>query len=935
MSTFYSENEKFLSFLKKIEKKWQRSWLKSKAFEANPSKKKKFFLTFPIPYVNGAPHIGHSFSSFRADSFVRFKRLEGFNVLFPQGFHATGEPILGAIERIKNNDETQIKTFKLYGATDEDLKKFVEKGPEWTAKYWMKKWIEVLKMAGFSIDWRRTFITAITPQFNKFIEWQYNTLRRKGYVTQGTHPVIWCPHCQSPTGDHDRLKGEGESPIEFVLIKFKLPSGEVLPCATLRPETVYGVTNIWIKPDGNYVWVELNNEVWLVSEPTVLKLKDQLRKVKVIGKIKGEKLLGKEVINPITGKKVPILPASFIDLHVGTGIVMSVPAHAPYDFIALEDLKKDPKIKSKYNLEHINPVPIIKTEGLGEIPAKEICEKLGINSQSEKEKLDEATEEIYKKEYHLGVLTIGEFKGKKVSEIKETLIKKYKLEGKFDSIWETTDVVICRCGTRCHVKILENQWFLRYSDEKWKEKVRTLVKRMSFYPEEIRKQFLNTVEWLKDKACTRRTGLGTLLPWDKSWKIETLSDSTIYMAYYTISHLIKKYKIKSNQLTDEVFDFIFLGKGNPKKISKKLRIPLRALKEMRKEFEYFYPVDLRSSGKDLVQNHLTFYLFHHTAIWPKKYWPKAIAVNGFVQVAGQKMSKSKGNIIPLKKLIEKYGSDLVRINIISSNEGLDDADWREENIHSFVSRIKMLFNLVDTIKKSKKRKLSNVDKFIISRMEEAVEKSRKLYQELRFRSATQLLIYSVLNDFEWYLQRTKVNKAIKPSFEKYIKAISPLLPHISEELWKRLGKKGFVFQGGWPKKGKTYKDSVEGELFIKKVIEDINEIKKIVGVAPREIYLIVAPDWKFKVYTSLKKGEVEISSFEKELRGKVAKYVQILKKKRKEIALPPKKQLKLLKEASDLIEKRFGAKVFVLRYEETDLAKRENADVDKPAIYLK
>jgi leucyl-tRNA synthetase len=210
------------------------------------------FVTVAYPYPSGAMHIGHGRTYTVPDVYARFKRMQGFNVLFAQGFHATGEPILGTIERLKNKDETQIETFKLYGASDADINNFIKKGPEFTARFWMKKWIEILKSAGYSIDWRRTFVTAITPTYNRFVEWQYNTLRKKDYVIQGTHPVIWCPKDQSPTGDHDRLEGEGESPIEYIIVKFKLDSGEIIPCATLRPETVYGVTNIWVNPEGKY-----------------------------------------------------------------------------------------------------------------------------------------------------------------------------------------------------------------------------------------------------------------------------------------------------------------------------------------------------------------------------------------------------------------------------------------------------------------------------------------------------------------------------------------------------------------------------------------------------------------------------------------------------------------------------------------------------------
>jgi len=456
--------------------------------------------------------------------------------------------------------------------------------------------MELLKKSGMSIDWRRTFITAITPHYNKFIEWQYNTLRKKGYVVQGTHPVVWCPHCQSPTGDHDRLKGEGESPIQFYVIKFKLEGGEVLPCATLRPETVFGVTNIWVKPSEEYVVIELERERWIVSKETVEKFKDQLRDVKELEKINSDVLIGKLAENPVTKEKVPVLPAPFVDLSFGTGIVMSVPAHAPYDYIALEDLKKTEAGK-KLGVENIFPKKIIELEDYKGIPAEEACKAYHIENQTQVEKLEMATEEVYKKEFHKGRMIVDPFKNIPVREAKEKTVELLKSLEALDYIWEITGLVICRCGTRCHVKILENQWFLKFSDEEWKRKVKECISMMKFYPEEIRQQFVNTVDWLENKACARKTGLGTRLPWDKEWIVETLSDSTIYMSFYTIYHYLKQIPIE--KVNDELFDFIFLGKGNLKEISKKYGIKERLLEKMREEFEYFYPVDLRTSGKDL------------------------------------------------------------------------------------------------------------------------------------------------------------------------------------------------------------------------------------------------------------------------------------------------------------------------------------------------
>jgi len=841
---------------KKIERKWQRKWERARIFEANVSKRPKFFITFPIPYLNGSMHIGSGFTALRCDCYARFKRLQGFNVLFPQAFHATGEPILGAIERLKKGDKSQEETFKLYGATQKDLENFKKYGAEYAARFWAERFKEDMKLAGFSIDWRRSFLTALDEHFNKFIEWQYNLLRKKGYVKKGTHPVIYCPNCKSPTGDHDRLIGEGESPLEFIIIKFYFENGEVLPCATLRPETVYGVTNIWINPNIDYVKALVNEEVWILSKEAAFKLKEQLKKVLVSEEISGFEIVGKVVENPVTKDKVLVLPAEFCDPKIGTGIVMSVPAHAPYDYIALIELQTYENELKKYGLDpekirEIKPISIIKTNGFGEIPAKEVCEKFGVKSQKEREKLEQATQFLYKEEFHSGILkeNCGEYSGLKVSEIKEKLTKEFIKRKIADLMYEPSGKVVCRCGTENYVKILEKQWFLKYSDKKWKELAKKCLKKAKIIPEEARAQFEATIEFLKEKACARKTGLGTPLPWDKEWKVETLSDSTIYMAFYTIAKVIKEKKIPASKLTSDVFDYIFLGKGNLKEIIKKVKLSKETLEEMRKEFEYFYPVDLRNSAKDLVPNHLTFYLFHHVAIWGEKFWPKGISINGFVNVYGDKMSKSRGNIIPLRDLIKKYGSDLVRINIVASNEGLNDADWRDETIGAYSSRISFLFDVVKKVKNAKRKEIKNIDVYLKSKIQEIVKETEKNYEELKFRSAAKTGFFDSLKEIKWYIERNSGiencnKKVLREVLEVVIKIISPLLPHIAEELWSILGKKGFVSISEWPKLEKIDKKVLELEENLKNLIEDVKNIIKIAG-KKRNCYLYVSSKEEF------------------------------------------------------------------------------------------
>jgi leucyl-tRNA synthetase len=862
-----------------IEKKWQSKWERAKVYEANPSKKKKFFITFPYPYVNLAPHIGHSFSAFRTDCYARFKRMQGYNVLYPQGFHATGEPILGVVERLRKGDSAQIETFKLSGATDADIEDFKASGPERVARFWMARWIEDLKRAGFAIDWRRTFITALTPTYNRFIEWQYNSLKRLGYVAQGTHPVIWCPHCQSPTGDHDRLEGEGESPIEYTLLKFKLAddiSAEhrtpiYLVAATLRPETIYGITNIWLNPDAEYVIIMVGNELWLVSAQAVQKLQDQLHDVRDVGHVAAEQLLGKRAVDPISGRSIPILPAHFVEAESATGVVMSVPAHAPYDWIAVKELLDQPEQLERFGVksDELKPITLATSSDLPDPPAVKISEKLDIKNQKERDKLDQATSIVYKREFHTGVLNdkCGPWAGKKISEVKEGLVSKFKGEGIAASIWEPTGTVVCRCTTRCHVKVLENQWFLRYSDSAWKDRVRKALEKMTIYPESARHNFEATIDWLKDKACARRSGLGTKVPWDPDWIIETLSDSTIYMAFYTIAHVLNENKVKPENLPDAVFDFVFAGKGSAGAAAKTSGLSTPIIRKMRNEFAYWYPVDMRCSAKDLLQHHLTFFIYHHVALFPEAVWPRGISVNGYVNVAGEKMSKSKGNVIPFRELVEKHGSDLVRINIAGSAEGLEDADWRIENVPAYISRLEFLAELAGNLKKAKRAKPAEIDAWLLSNLQGIISETSSAFEQMYFRTGIQHCLFDATNALKWYFKRvggikTANKKTLQYALDAVVRMLCPLAPHACEELWSKLGGKGFAVNATWPIANTKLvdKDAENAEELIRKTLADVDAVKKLVakkGITAKKITLFVA---LAKMFPMPKQKEVQLKT---------------------------------------------------------------------------
>src|SRR3989344_2236878 len=228
---------------------------------------------------------------------------------------------------------------------------------------------------------------------------------------------------------------------------------------------------------------------------------------------------------------------------------MSVPAHAPLDWIALRQLiDADELERFGVSKNDVEPMSVVRLTGGDESSAITLVQKRAITSLAQVTDVQKATADLYKKEFYEGVLTeaCGQYAGLTVAQAKDRIAGDLQRIGVADTFWDVQGVV-CRCTSPCHVKILENQWFLQYSDETWKKDARACIDHMTIHPVEARQNLVNTLAWLKDKACARKSGLGTRIPWDTSWIVETLSDSTIYMAYYTFSRLLREKKIPADR----------------------------------------------------------------------------------------------------------------------------------------------------------------------------------------------------------------------------------------------------------------------------------------------------------------------------------------------------------------------------------------------------
>lgn len=558
-----------------MEGRWQKAWNEAHVYEADADGEKHLLVTAAFPYVNTPQHIGHLRTYGTADLYARYMRLRGYNVLYPMGFHATGTPILAIAKRLAGKDEELIKELRAFEIPDDEIARMSD--PLYCANYILQIDEEGMRLAGLSIDWRRK-LKSIEPMFSKMIEWQFQKLKEKGYLTQGSHPVGWCPNENNAVGQHD-TKGDVEPEIEqLTAVCFKDSASDVyFPCATYRPETIEGVTNLFVGESIEYVTAKIKARRYYLSKHAAYLLGFQMQ-IEIEGPFDAKELLKKSAINPWNNEAVPILPGFFVEADVGTGIVMSVPAHAPFDYAALKKLKaagqrvpdnfykKVVEIKKPdYKAPTPEEVEKVKRGDKTVSAAAYLSILMETNDNYSDDMLEAATKVLYREEAHWGVMLGGKYAGMKETEARDKIKSDMLSSGWAFIMYELVNAkkVLCRCGWNVVVKNVEGQWFINYGDEKWKQQVRDHMKSMVFLPESTRYTYEKVVEWINLRAAERAQGLGTKFPFNPEHIIESLSDSTIYMTYYTYINILREANVNPEQLRPELFDYMLSGSGDP------------------------------------------------------------------------------------------------------------------------------------------------------------------------------------------------------------------------------------------------------------------------------------------------------------------------------------------------------------------------------------
>ena len=848
-----------------MEAKWQKAWMEKKLNESEREDgKPKFMIIFAYPGITGYLHVGHLRGYTIADALGRYKRMTGYNVLFPVGTHGTGNGCISLANKIRKKDEKTVDYLIRNGCSPEKVEKLTEPmdvvnffNDVYQNDYW--------KRFGFLADWRR-FTCTLYPDYAKFIEWQFTKLKENNLLIQKPYYAPFCPECGPVAVDPsetDISKGGLAETQEYTLLKFWCEEKKFfLVAATLRPETVYGQVCFWARPDIDYSIVEKDGETWVVAPQAAEKLQLQFDNVKTVGSIPGKELIGLMCRAPMLHKLIPVFPADFVDPNIGTGLVTSVPSDAPSDWDALEAVKRNPDLVSVYHIpqeviDAVEPISIISIKGYGDFPAKDVIDRMKIAEIKDAEKFKEAMEEakkiVYKDGYHMGRMKdiCGEFAGMRVEEAKDRMKQAMMDSGEAELFRDLTLEVVCRCGRTVHIKRIDDQWFINYADQKLTEGTQANARNMTIYPPEYYDNVQGVLDWYRERACVRLgKWLGTKFPFDSKWTIEAISDSTLYPVYYTISLYANSGQIKPEQMKPCFFDYVILEKGDAASVSEKTGIPAELLDKIKADVHYWYPLDINLGGKEHMTVHFPVFLLNHRAILPDDMQPKGILVNWYVTGKNKdKISKSKGGAQPIPGAVAKYGADAMRLYYAHVASMYVDVEWDEDVVFTYKQKLEKILATVEAlVSEETDVPAGAIDAWLMSRFSTHLNEIRAAMDKYDLRSMATVVYYDMANDMRWYERRGGKNKAtLTKALRIWINAMMPVTPHVAEELWEIAGFEGLVSEAQLPEADAVSPAAEYGEVFLQNVISDVNEIKKMAKGDITKAVIYTSPAWKIGI----------------------------------------------------------------------------------------
>ena len=751
---------------KEVEDRIYDFWLKGNYFHAEVDKDKKpYTIVMPPPNITGQLHMGHALDETLQDILIRFRRMKGYSALWLPG---TDHASIATEAKI-------VEAMRKEGVTKEEIgrEKFLERAWDWKREYGGRI-CDQLKKLGSSCDWERERFT-MDEGCSKAVKEVFVKLYEKGLIYRGERIINWCPHCKTSISDAEVNFEEQQG--SFWHLRYPLSDGSgYVELATTRPETLPGDTAVAVHPD------------------------DERYKA----------IVGKTVILPLTGREIPVVADSYVDMEFGTGVVKITPAHDPNDF--------------EVGLRHNLPV---------------------INIMDDTAHMNEKAGEKYK--------------GMDRYECRKAIVEDLK-EGGFLVEVEphAHNVGTCyRCKTTVEPRV-SKQWFVKM--EPLAKPAIECVKNgeTKIIPERFEKVYFHWMENIKDWCISRQLWWGHRIP---AWYCDDCGEIIVAKETPTVcpkcgkNHLHQDEDTLDTWFSSALWPFSTLGWPD--------KTP---------ELEYFYPTDTLVTGYDIIFFWVARMIF--SACEQMDCPPfNTVFMHGIVRDEnGIKMSKSLGNGIDPLEIIDKYGADALRMFLATGNTPGNDMRFSNEKVEACSGFANKLWNAsrfvhmnIDGFDVENKLPdtLTAEDKWIVSTLNSTAKEMTENLEKFELGLALKK-IYDFTWDCycDWYIELAKsrlqsegedaqnARQVLVWVLDKILKLLHPFMPFITEEIYQTLpGSAETIMLEKYPEYT-AENDYPKATAEMEKIIEAITAIRK------RRQEMNVPPSRKAKVYIATKLSDV-------------------------------------------------------------------------------
>ncbi len=742
-----------------VEPKWYRFWEEQKFFRANENKETPAYsIVIPPPNVTGDLHMGHALNNTLQDILCRYKRMQGYNVLWMPGTDHAGIATQNVVER--QLAEEGLDRYQL------GREKFIDRVWEWRRLYGGKI-INQLKRLGSSCDWSRERFT-MDEGLSEAVRRVFVTLYEEGLVYRGHRITNWCPRCVTALAN---LEVEAEERAgNLYHIRYPLASGEDgLVVVTTRPETMLGDTAVAVHPEDE----------------------------------RYRHFVGKKVTLPLVNRELPVITDEHVDREFGTGTLKITPAHDPYDF--------------------------------------EIGQRHGLTSLKVLDEYGVMNEEA------------GPYAGLDRYGCREKIVSDLQKEGFLIKV-ENYQHRVGHCY-RCKTIIeptLSEQWFVAVKPlaEVSMAAVRNGDTRI--VPEMWEKNYFDWLENIEDWCISRQIWWGHRIP---AWYCQDCDEIIV-----ALEEPQQCSRCNSGRLDQEedVLDTWFSSALWP--------FSTMGWPEKTKELERFYPTSVLVTGFDI----LFFWVARMMMMglhFMKDVPFREVYIHALVRDAeGQKMSKSKGNVIDPLDIMNRYGTDAFRFTLAAFAAQGRDVRLSEERIEGyrhFVNKIWnagrfTLMNLQGvTVDKPVPQPQRLADRWVLSRLQEIVRLSQEALHSYHFNEVANVLYQFTWHEFcDWYLElikpvlygqsedeRMETQQILMHCLSVILRLLHPLMPFVTEELWHKLpNSEGSIMVAGFPETEQSLVDQ-EAEDHMAVVMDVTTAIRNIRGemnIAPAAMMEAVA-----------------------------------------------------------------------------------------------